>query len=730
MEKQQNNNMIFDLIKNQDFISIEKLITTNKMIDFDIRDNNYNYFIQYLITYNQLKILQLILNKKDATIRLDIMDTDGRSILYNCIKFNYIEMIEMLLTYNKNNIGISIIDIKDKLGFTALHYSIMFNNFNAFNKLLEYEADPYIRSNDGNSFILCMIWKRDKFIEYMIDKKYKLNFLTKNGETILQIAVILNKENIINMIMDIPSLSINLNNITNDFGLSLLHHSILFDKFDLFNKLLERNVDMNLADFQGMTCLHYIFNEKRLNFVEPFFKKYNGTRLFNISNINGMIPLHILLESDMNIPENIMTRILIETDLNIQDNDGTTCFLKMVDNNLIKKYRDILVIKPLNFFIEDIHNTKHKLTDEILDILVESYYNMIKLNKDELLVEWEKWCTDSDKYKKMIFDKLRKGIKSNSTEDICKMHVKDVIIKEHRSLPSMQHMKLNFDNGIFTNTCFYTGFPIDVLFGLLLLYNTFKNEELKVILDFPLTVNTILENYYKKIGMDYKYNMDFSNIEILWSYQKIFYPSYFENMIEKQMKDSRYIVIPIGIETSIGSHANILFWDIMNKTIERFEPNGSNYPMGLNYNPELLDSLIENKFKQFDNMITYYPPYKFLPPIGFQLLESLETDRCRKIGDPNGFCAVWCTWWVYQRMLNINNPKLQLSNIAEEMIRYIKFDNMSFKTIIRNFSKKITEIRDNYLKKINIDINDWVVGNYNEEQLDKLEKLIYNNISQ
>jgi ankyrin repeat protein len=729
MENQQNNTMIFDLIKKQDFISIEKLITTNKMIDFDIRDNNYNYFIQYIVTYNQFKILQLILNKKDSTIRLDIMDTDGRSILYNCIKFNYIEIIEILLIYNKNNIGISIIDIKDKMSFTSLHYSIMFNNFNAFKKLLEYGADPYIRSNDGNSFILCMVWKRDKFIEYMIDKKYKLNFLTKNGETILQIAVILNKENIINMIINSPSISINLNNITNDFGLTILHHSIIFDKIDLFNKLLERDVDMNIADFQGMTCLHYIFNEKRLNFVEPFFKKYNDTRLFNVSNINGMVPLHILLNSDMSIPENIMTRILIETDLNIQDNDGITCFLKMVENNMIKKYRDILVIKPLNFFIEDIHNTKHKLTDEIIDIMVESYYNMIKLNKDELLVEWEKWCSDSDKYKKLIFDKLKKGSKLTDTEAICKMTVKDVIVNEHRSLPSIQHMKLNFDNGIFTNTCFYTGFPIDVLFGLLLLYNTFKNEELKVILDFPLTINTILENYYKKIGLDYKYNMDFSNIEILWSYQKIFYPSYFENMIEKQIKYSRYIVIPIGIETSIGSHANILFWDIMNKTIERFEPNGSNYPMGLNYNPELLDNLIENKFKEFDD-ITYYPPYKFLPPIGFQLLESLETDRCKKIGDPNGFCAVWCIWWVYQRMLNIMNPKLQLTNIAEEMIRYIKFDNMSFKTIIRNFSKKITEIRDSYLKKINIDINDWVVGNYNEEQLDKLEKIIYNNISQ
>ena len=37
---------------------------------------------------------------------------------------------------DKDNIGLSIIDIKDKLGLTALHYSIIFNNYEAFKYLL------------------------------------------------------------------------------------------------------------------------------------------------------------------------------------------------------------------------------------------------------------------------------------------------------------------------------------------------------------------------------------------------------------------------------------------------------------------------------------------------------------------------------------------------------------------------------------------------------------------
>ena len=400
--------------------------------------------------------------------------------------------------------------------------------------------------------------------------------------------------------------------------------------------------------------------------------------------------------------------------------------MKMVSKNLLELFHDILIIKPLNFYIED-NNFKHiEINDNILDLLVESYYNQIKINKDELLIDWEKWCsTDLFEKLKTIIDK--KKIIGKTSEEICKNKIRDIIVKEKRSLPAKTNLNLILDNGIFVNLCFYTGTPIDILFGLILLNNTFKNKGLGLILDYPLTINTPLEIYYKKLSLDYPYKLDFSNIEIIWCYQQIFFPSYFDDIIKNKIKNSKYIIIPIGIITSLGSHANILFWDIKNNIIERFEPNGSNFPAGFNYNPSLLDNLLENKFKQINKNIIFYPPYKFLPNISFQKIEGLEIKKC-KLGDPNGFCGVWCIWWVYQRMLNIDNDKLNLNNIAINLIKYIKFDNISFKSVIRNFSKKITEIRDSYFKKYSIDINDWILGNYDKEILNKLEKDIFTHI--
>ena len=727
------NEVIFDLIKNNNFDEIYKIIQSKKIKNFDFRDSNYNYFIQYIVNFNQIKILELILSSESTDIRIDILDTDSRTILYNCVKYNYYDIIKLLLKYDKTNIGISILDIKDNLGLTCLHYAVIFNNMMAFTLFLENESDPYLLSKDGsNVFILALIYKRNNMLDYLFEKKYRLNFLNNSGETLLQVAINYNNNYIIDKLLENRT-QFSINNASSDYGLTALHQSIVYDNIELYKRLMDiPEIYYNLSDFFGNTPLHYIFLDKRINYIEYLFKNPNRKIIFNFTNINGDIPLHILLDSDINIdeiPNHIMDMIILESDLNIQNNEGTTCFIKIIKKDYIGRFRKLLSIKSLNFYIEDNTNTVPKMTDMILNLLVDSYYNQLKVSHSHLILDWEKFCSTKDltNLKKIL------SSKSNDVESICKDKIKDIIIKEKRTLPQLNKINLDFDNGVFTDMCYYTGSPIDVLFGLMLLKKDFGSKGLDIIVDYPLTVNSNLESYYKKIGLDYPYKLEFTNIEIMWAYQKIFYPSYFNELLEKMLKNKeiKYIVIPIGIETSFGSHANILLWDIKNKTIERFEPNGANFPMGLNYNPELLDSLLENKFKQFEPELVYIPPYKFLPVIGFQRLENLETEKCKKIGDPNGFCGVWCTWWVYQRILNKGAKSYDTINInmAEEFIKYIKFDGMSFKTIIRNFSKKITELRDNYLKKISKDINDWIVGNYTEEELHKLEKIVYENIS-
>ena len=163
---------IFTLIKNNNFDKVYEIIKNNELKNFDIKDETYNYFIQYIINYNQINIIKLILDlskKNNINIRIDIFDSDGRTLLYNCVKFNYYEMSKLLIEYNKTTIGISIINIKDILGYTSLHYAIIFNNLIIFKLLLSNGADPFIIAKDGNNgYILCLMYNRLKILDYLL----------------------------------------------------------------------------------------------------------------------------------------------------------------------------------------------------------------------------------------------------------------------------------------------------------------------------------------------------------------------------------------------------------------------------------------------------------------------------------------------------------------------------------------------------------------------------------
>jgi ankyrin repeat protein len=704
-------NSLIELIKNKNIKELISIIKKDKDINLNINDSNYNYFIYYVILYNEEELLNLILTRD---IRLDILDTDGRNILYTPIKFSYNQLLDKLLKKDNENIGLPIIDIKDKLGLTALHYSIIFNNYNAFKILLD-KSNIFINNNEKiNVFHICIQYNRLNFFIDILGYIEELFIVTTNNENLLQYAIILEKYDFIPHIL---TKKININNQDIIHGLTALHHIILKNKIEIVKILINYGADINIADYYGNTAIHYSISEENIDILNILLK-YNPN--LNLTNFDGNTPLHLYLGISY-IEKTILQLLIPKTDLNIQNNSGLTCLKIIIDLYIINNYSDLLKKKELNFFIQDNNgeDMSNSLQDEdILNIAIDSYYNIIKENQNSLTLDWEILCA------KEMVNKLKSlNIKHNEPINICKEKIKQVILKEKRTLPLFTNYNLDLDNSIFVNTCYYTGIPLDILFGILFLNQTFSKEGFSLILDYPLTINKPLENYYQKLGIDYPFKLEFSNCEILWSFQKIFYPSYFDDEINKVMEDNyvKYIAIPLGIELAGNdSHANIIFIDKKNETIERFEPNGSHQPAGLNYNPELLDNILIDKFNKYK--YKYFAPNNFLPSIGFQLLENIDEDKCKRLGDPNGFCAVWCIWWVYHR---IKNNKLDNITLVQNLIKKIKLENKSFKNLIRNFSYYITELRDKTLKKFNIDINDWKFATVEKQVIDLIEKEIF-----
>jgi hypothetical protein len=470
-------------------------------------------------------------------------------------------------------------------------------------------------------------------------------------------------------------LSLIINNQTHDYGLTALHQSILLNN-SIIIKLIENDADINQSDYMGNTSLHYSVSEKNYKLLEYIIKSKKDI-YYNETNLNGNTALHLLLEEDIiniNIKENIydfdlyniLVTMIKNTDINIMNNEGNSILYYIIIKNLyiLDEIKDILINSKTNLNLYITNKKNQKLLDIANDDLINIAIKNILKNNPKL----------NDK-------KVKKELMENK-----------LILSNHINLNIIPN------NGIYTDGCFYTGSTLDILFGLFYLY---KNHNINLLLEYPLSNNSL----------------EFNNIEIVWSFMKITYPSNFDSILNNRLKnDVQFIIIPLGIEISTGYHANIIIIDKLNKTIERFEPNGKNPPRGFYYNPELLDNTLIIKFNTLLNY-TYIKPNDYLPTIGFQILEIID-EKCKKIGDPNGFCAVWCIWWAEQR---IKNPDIKSINLVNELIKQIKFSNKSFKKLIRNYSINIVQLRDEYLQKYNISIDNWI-NNNNTDIIEKLEK--------
>lgn len=736
MDKENYNNVLIKLLKQKKYDEFLNNVKTNNNINFDIPDNNYNYILNYLVKDNMYDIVKYLFDNYD--LRLDITDGDGKNILYQPIKYDNMELLKLLIDYNKKIIGLDIINMYDNNGNTPLYYSCILNNYDAFIYLYNNDANIEKVNNIGNNvFEILFKFNRQEMLEYIVKEVYlknNLNILTLKNETVIHLALQEENNKILAILMNLKLDKTLLDTRELEYGLSVLHQSIIVGNINVITKLIEQKADYNITDYIGNTPLHYALYEKNFEIVEILL---NNMLEYNISNSTGDIALHLCFynmditrENDKYNYKNIFMKILKNSNVNHMNNSGMTPLHLMVEYGWWKDkdITNILISGELllNIFIKNRENmtpldiVNNSDREQLINIVVDSYYNNLILMKEKNDLEgWEKYCA-SNELENLLKELNKRSQIGKDIKYYCKEQIKKIIEDKKRSIPQIEDLEITIDSGIFMNNCFYTGSTLDILFGLVYLYNLNKN--IGFILEYPLTENNKLTEYYKKLGIENSYKLEFTNIEILWIYQKIIYPTNFDYILQSKLKND-YIVIPLGIDINNNSHANIILIDNIDKTIERFEPNGANQPRGLNYNEDLLDDILINKFNNLLPEYNYFKPKQYLPIVGFQLLESGESVKCKKITDPNGFCAVWCVWWIEMRLIN---RKINRYKLARELINIIKLKNINFKDIIRNYSIKITKERDNILEKNNITIDDWIINNYDTDILNKIEEDVMN----
>jgi ankyrin repeat protein len=710
------NTQLFEYINKQEWPNIKKLIDETTDIDLNIRDDSNNYLIQFIVIYNKYDLIDIFVEKK---CKIDIIDNDGKTLLYYAIKYNYYNLVEKLL--NITYIGFPINELKDKNKLYPIHYSIIFNNQKILELLINKGSDINLKDGNGNTPLMTAIKQKNyKIAKFLIEKsQININSLNSLGETALHIACNYELENIVELIIQNKDININVQDYQNKY--TPLMYSVALNNFNISSMLLNypKN-NLLIQDSLGSTAFHHaIVEDTSEDLIKLIDDKLSDKKeldhIYNITNINGNTLLHLILEKNIQIN---LKKYIINTNLNIQNSSGNTIW--HIFGKRWYNYIAELENKKNNLFIKNRKNEtafdKYKDSDKFMEMLIKSYYNYLKTKKREWKNDWENICRNNDLVKKLDF-------KDNSTEKNCYEKIKKHIVNEKISVPYKKvGYCLSLDNNPMTDFITYTGTSLDILSGLLYIK---QFENVFTTLNKKFIINEDLSEYYKVLGIIKEIKGEYMNFEITWLYQKIFFPTNMDTIIQN-FKDSkkRFFIIPLGIlqdnnSQDTSAHANILLYDSVLNEIERFEPSGSEYPLEFNYNPDLLDYYLENYFAEKFKDVKFFKPRSYEMNIGFQTMEIVDINK--KIGDPGGFCAAWSLWWVYQR---IKNENIERKKLFLQLVKNIRRNNLSFKNVIRSFSKLIIDIRDSLLKKVSLDINKWLNDDFDYDTFDRFNSII------
>ncbi len=172
--------------------------------------------------------------------------------------------------------------------------------------------DPMLNPKEGeNPLLESIAWLHIPLLSMLIDKGADVNYQDENGMTPLLVAILANKKNAVDLLLDHPDINPNLydnaNNIPliiaiekqnttlalkliqkganlNDIdrkGYAALSLAVIYNLDEVCLKMIEKNADLNIVDSIGRSALFYAKNEDIIrilldNGIDPSIQDNSG----------------------------------------------------------------------------------------------------------------------------------------------------------------------------------------------------------------------------------------------------------------------------------------------------------------------------------------------------------------------------------------------------------------------------------------------------------------------
>jgi ankyrin repeat protein len=634
----------------------------------------------------------------------------------------------------------------------------LYKNYTEIHQYVDNRGEPFINYLIGNIDIMNFIL--DNIPKKNIDDLNKINF---NNETLMA-KIIENMRNIdktteneyitiikklikMNVGADISSAklpiicAIEINNIKivelllkaridvnikTDMYLTPLITAVKTQNLEITELLLKNNADINYQDFDGESFPVNMALYKRDYDMLTLLLDYKPNMLQTDKNLN--IPLHIAIQYSTRtpIPQEIMERLIDLSDMNVQNIKGSTPLHLLAKYEIWENYKTALSKKELRIDILDSDGKSpiaYVLDEDLvrfMDIVTDKYLKHKKENADNELISKCKYQYNMEKCKRIIKEKIL--ITKNNNSRQMKIEL------EH--LPEIE--KTNF--GLF-NT--------DVVHGIIYMMQILKKyKNLMVPFQYGNEEKLMNDLFMMEVNNQYRTPQGLIIQEILFIYNE-----YFNSLVPHIIywKDSnlyhydknlgfylkklinapkvRYIMFKLSLVPGIQStHANVILYDKEKNIAQRFEPYGSTEIL----EEQKLDETIERIMKKNINKdVKYIRPKDYLYSSKFQTVSSDADNNNRKLGDPIGYCLAWTFWFIEFRILNDNAIDNKLfDETLQWMIEKYKHEKNPVLGYIRDYSKKLDKIKNEFLIDAGIPESELYNISYSDENLLKISNHI------
>jgi len=163
----------------------------------------------------------------------------------------------------------SILTSVDKAKNNMLHVASSRNNKAAVSILLEKGADINILSARQKypPIYYAILGGQTDCVKYLIEKGCKITELTPAGYTVLHLAVVLEKQQALVALLEIPVVD---KEFVDKFKRTALHLAAATGKPDMITTLCKKGCNIQATDQNGCTPLHYAVDDKTFNLLLEF----------------------------------------------------------------------------------------------------------------------------------------------------------------------------------------------------------------------------------------------------------------------------------------------------------------------------------------------------------------------------------------------------------------------------------------------------------------------------